>query len=365
MKFSVTICGCFSSASAEVSPDNGMAGLQVLQNARNLSFNELKVASNGFSSSNKIGEGGFGSVYKGTLQDGKVVAIKVLSARSKQGHREFVSELTTVSSISHDNLVKLCGSCIDGYHKILVYDYMENGSLDQTLLGGEENRAKFSWQRRVLISLGIARGLAYIHEEINPHIVHRDIKASNILLDHNFAPKVSDFGLSKLFPEDFTHISTRVAGTLGYLAPEYAITGRLTRKSDVYSFGVLVLEIISGRTAVDFDLEFGEHCLVNKAWEMYRTNKLLQLVDPILKGEFQEKEATRFLKVALLCVQQKCRLRPSMSAAIKMMEGEINVDEAQITEPAIISDFTEVKIVSRHVSQSHHDCMYSPQLQPL
>ncbi|KAJ4828687.1 hypothetical protein Tsubulata_030755, partial [Turnera subulata] len=357
MKFPISFCGCFSASSAEVSPENGMtdissSGLQILQNGDDFSFDELHFSTNGFSPSNKIGEGGFGSVYKGKLEDGKVVAIKVLSAESKQGDREFMSELTTVSKISHKNLVKLHGGFIDGPCRVLVYDYMENGNLAQTLLGGEHSRAKLSWRKRLEISLGIAQGLAYIHEEIKPHIVHRDIKASNILLDHNFTPKVSDFGLSKLLPEDFTHISTRVAGTLGYLAPEYALTGRLTRKSDVYSFGVLLLEIMSGRTAVDFDPELGEHYLVNKAWEMYKANKLLELVDPILKGDFQETEAIRFLKVALLCVQQKCGLRPSMSVAIKMMKGETNIDEVQITEPAVISDFMDVKIRPRPNSKN-------------
>ncbi|KAJ6986906.1 serine/threonine-protein kinase [Populus alba x Populus x berolinensis] len=264
MRFSLSCSKCFSSSS-DIPTDNAlMQGLQVLQNVHAFSFNELKVATNAFRSSNKIGEGGFGSVYKGILQDGRMVAIKMLSAGSKQGDRGFISEIASVSNISHENLVKLHGGCIDGPYRILVYDYMENGNLAQTLLGSEEKRANFRWETRREISLGIAQGLAYIHEEIKPRIVHRDIKASNILLDHNLCPKVSDFGLSKLFPEDCTHVSTRVAGTLGYLAPEYAISGRLTRKTDVYSFGVLLLEIISGRKAVDFDPELGEHYLVEK-----------------------------------------------------------------------------------------------------
>ncbi|KAG8651200.1 hypothetical protein MANES_07G101400v8 [Manihot esculenta] len=278
------------------------------------------------------------------MEDGKLVAVKVLSAESKQGDKEFLSEIASLSSISHENLVKLHGCCIDGPCRILVYEYMENGSLAQNFLGGSKNKSKFNWKSRRDISIGIGEGLAYIHEEVKPHIVHRDIKGSNILLDQNFTPKVSDFGLSKLFSDNITHVSTRVAGTLGYLAPEYAISGHLTRKSDVYSFGVLLLEIVSGRTAVDFDLELGEYYLVDKAWEMYKANKLLELVDPMLNGNLLESEAVRFLMVALLCVQEKTGLRPNMSKAIKIMRGEINISNTKIAQPGLITNIMNVKI---------------------
>uniref|UniRef100_A0A7N2MDM1 non-specific serine/threonine protein kinase n=1 Tax=Quercus lobata TaxID=97700 RepID=A0A7N2MDM1_QUELO len=202
------------------------------------SHKELKIATNGFHKSNKIGAVGFSSVYKGKLQDDNDVAVKMLSVESSQGLNEFMSEIASLSNIKLENLVKLHGSV--------------------------ENRTKFNWKARRKVSLGIARAVAYIHEEIKPHIVHRDIKASNILLDQHFNPKLSDFGLSKLIPDNNTHISTRVAGTLGYLAPEYATSGRLTRKSDMYSFGVLLLEIVSGRSMIDFDIEIGEYYLVKK-----------------------------------------------------------------------------------------------------
>nr|TKS17787.1 hypothetical protein D5086_0000011580 [Populus alba] len=274
MRFSFSCSKCFSSSS-DIPTDNAlMQGLQVLQNVHAFSFNELKVATNAFRSSNKIGEGGFGSVYKGILQDGRMVAIKMLSAGSKQGDRGFISEIASVSNISHENLVKLHGGCIDGPYRILVYDYMENGNLAQTLLGSEEKRANFR----------------------------------------------------------------------GYLAPEYAISGRLTRKTDVYSFGVLLLEIISGRKAVDFDPELGEHYLVEKAWQMYKNDNLLKLVDPMLNADFLETEAVGFVRIALLCVQEKCGLRPSMSMAIKMMRGEIDVNNMQITQPGFIIDIMDVKI---------------------
>ncbi|KAL7252939.1 hypothetical protein ACSBR1_007486 [Camellia fascicularis] len=338
-------------------------GVKTLQTVPAFTYNELKIATNNFHSSNKIGEGGFGTVYKGTLVDGKVVAVKVLSVESKQGDREFMAEIASVSNASHENLVKLHGGCIDGAHRILVCDYMEKNNLAQTLLGGKGKRVKFSWKARREISLGIARGLAYIHEEVKPHIVHRDIKASNILLDHDFVPKISDFGLSKFFPDSITHITTRVAGTLGYLAPDYAISGHLTRKSDVYSFGVLLLEIVSGRSVVDFDLELGEHYLVGKAWEMYKSNKLVELVDPVLKDNFTKSEAVRFLKVGLLCVQEVCGHRPQMSTAVKMMCDENEINGVDILQPGLITDIMDVKIGRRRSSRSIASAR-SPQLLP-
>ncbi|XVE75354.1 hypothetical protein DITRI_Ditri12bG0087800 [Diplodiscus trichospermus] len=302
---------------------------------------------------------------KGKLKDGRRVAVKVLSVASKQGDKEFMSEIASISNISHVNLVKLHGGCIDGPSRLLVYEYMENNSVAQIFLLGEKNRAKLCWKSRKNIALGIARALSYIHEEAKPHIVHRDIKLSNILLDQNFTPKVSDFGLSRLFSENITHLSTGVAGTLGYLAPEYAVSGHLTRKSDVYSFGVLLLEIVSGRTAIDFDVELGEFFLVEKAWEMYKSNKLVQLVDPVLLNgsSFLEQEVVQFLKVGLLCVQEKCGLRPYMSKAIKMMCEEIEMDDLQISNPGLITNIMDVKIGNRRSSSPSFTKMFRPQLQ--
>ncbi|PON63068.1 Serine/threonine protein kinase [Trema orientale] len=333
--------------------------MQILQNVHGFKYSELKVATNGFRSSNKIGEGGFGPVYKGRLQDGTTVAVKVLSTESKQGDKEFMSEIASMSKISHENLVKLHGGCIDGPFRILVYEYMENNSLARLLQDGEKSKAPISnWEYRRKLCLGIARGLAYIHEEVHPHIVHRDIKASNIVLDQNFNPKISDFGLSKLFPENITHITTGVAGTLGYLAPEYAISGRLTRKSDVYSFGVLLLEIVSGRSAVDFDLELGEHYLVEKAWEMYKNDKLRNLVqvnsNNSTRNFLEEEEAVRFLKIGLLCVQENSRLRPIMSMAIRMMNKEIDIDDVEVSPPGLINNIMDLKI-AKHKSTSLHN----------
>ncbi|KAH0640965.1 hypothetical protein KY285_037551 [Solanum tuberosum] len=357
MKFSFPFLSCFSSSADTLEGSQTPYGGQISQNFSVYSYNDLKAATHGFRASNKIGEGGFGSVYKGRLQDGNFMAVKVLSVEleSMRGEREFVSEIAALSDIKHENLVNLRGCCVDGAHRLLVYDYMENNSLSLTFLGGEQNRSKFTWTLRKEVSIGIAKGLSYLHEEVSPHVVHRDIKTSNILLDENFTPKIADFGLARLFTENMSHISTRVAGTLGYLSPEYAISGHLTRKSDVYSFGVVLLEIVSGSPVVAFDITRGEHFLVNKAWEMYNADQLLELVDPVLDRELlNNDEALRFLKVGLLCVQENASLRPKMSMVIKMLsrDGAIIVDEMKITQPGIVADLMDVKIGRKHSSQS-------------
>ncbi|MED6195487.1 hypothetical protein PIB30_038337 [Stylosanthes scabra] len=245
-------CGCFGASTLKKkSPShtpNEIDGYP-LDNVKHFSDKELRLATDNYHPSNKLGRGGFGTVYKGTLKDGSQVAVKTLSAGSRQGVREFLTEIKTISNVKHPNLVELVGCCIQGPNRILVYEYVENNSLDRALLGTRGINIRLDWRKRSIICMGTARGLAFLHEELVPHIVHRDIKASNILLDRDFNPKIGDFGLAKLFPDDITHISTRIAGTTGYLAPEYAIGGQLTLKADVYSFGVLILEIVSGRSS--------------------------------------------------------------------------------------------------------------------
>ncbi|KAI7734013.1 hypothetical protein M8C21_017914, partial [Ambrosia artemisiifolia] len=209
------------------------------------SLKQLKIATNNFNASNKIGEGGFGAVYKGTLSDGTVVAVKQLSSRSKQGNREFLTEFALISCLQHPNLVKLHGCCIEGDQLLLVYEYMENNSLANALF--DDSGLVLDWPTRFKICIGIARGLAFLHDESRLKIVHRDIKATNVLLDKDLNPKISDFGLARLHEEDNTHVSTRVAGTIGYMAPEYALWGHLSDKADVYSYGIVVLEIVSGK----------------------------------------------------------------------------------------------------------------------
>ncbi|XP_042483522.1 cold-responsive protein kinase 1-like [Macadamia integrifolia] len=314
-----------------------------IQNVMLYTYRELKNATDDFDQANKIGEGGFGSVYKGRLKDGKVVAIKVLSAESRQGVREFLTELQMISDIEHENLVKLYGCCVEGIHRILVYGYLENNSLSQTLLGSHSS-IQFDWKARYKICIGIARGLAFLHEEVQPHIVHRDIKASNILLDNDLNPKISDFGLAKLIPVNMTHVSTRVAGTIGYLAPEYAIRGQLTRKADIYGFGVLLLEIVSGRCNTNTRLPVGEQYLLERTWVLHERGELVGLVDTSLNGIFDAEEACRILKIGLLCTQDAPKLRPAMSTVVKMLTGEVNVDGLKITRPGLISDFMDLKV---------------------
>lgn len=315
-------------------------------NIRLYTYKELKVATDNFSPTNKIGEGGFGSVYMGKLKDGRIGAIKVLSAGSQQGVDEFLTEIKTISDIEHENLVKLYGCCVEGKNRILVYNFMENNSLSRTLLGsGHRSQGiLFDWKTRSRICIGVARGIAFLHNEVTPPIVHRDIKASNILLDRGLNPKISDFGLAKLFPDNVTHVSTRVAGTIGYLAPEYAIRGRLTRKADIYSFGVLLVEIVSGRCNTNSRLPLEERYLLERVWYLYERNELVGLVDFTLDGLFDAEEACRFFKVGLLCTQDNPKLRPSMHSVVKMLTGEISIENREICKPGLISDLMDLKV---------------------
>lgn len=313
-------------------------------NCKLFSLKEVRVATEDFFPGNKIGEGGFGSVYKGTLKNGTHVAIKVLSSESTQGSREFLSEITAISDVVHENLVKLYGVCMEGKSRMLVYNYLENNSLAQVLLGSNHSNIQLGWRTRHKICIGVARGLAFLHEEVEPHIVHRDIKASNILLDKDFTPKISDFGLAKLLPPNATHVSTRVAGTAGYLAPEYAIRGQVTRKSDTYSFGVLLLEIVSGRSHTNTRLPDEDQFLLDRTWALYEQGKLERIIDATLSHDLDIEEACRFLKVGLLCTQDEAGLRPSMSTVVNMLMGTKDVDSIKITTPGLISDFTQWKI---------------------
>ncbi|XP_019443885.1 PREDICTED: putative serine/threonine-protein kinase [Lupinus angustifolius] len=314
-----------------------------IENVNRYTYKELKIATEGFSPANKIGEGGFGSVYKGKLRNDTLAAIKVLSAESRQGVKEFLTEIKVISSIEHENLVKLYGCCVEGNHRILVYEYHENNSLAQTLLGGGHSSIQFSWDVRRNICIGVARGLAFLHDVVQPHIIHRDIKASNILLDKSLQPKISDFGLAKLIAANLTHISTLVAGTAGYLAPEYAIRSQVTRKSDVYSFGVLLLEIVSGKCNTNRRLPVGERYLLANAWDLYEKGETESLVDVFLDGEFDVEEAIRFCKIGLLCTQDSLQLRPSMSEVLDMLIGETDVNEEKMAKPGLVFEIIEAK----------------------
>ncbi|XP_065618418.1 probable LRR receptor-like serine/threonine-protein kinase At1g56130 isoform X4 [Quercus suber] len=317
------------------------------------SYAELRSATDDFNPSNKLGEGGFGPVFKGTLVDGRIVAVKQLSVASHQGRGQFITEISTISAVQHRNLVKLYGCCIEGDRHLLVYEYLENGSLDQALFG--ESKLCLDWPTRFNVCLGTARGLAYLHEESRPRIVHRDVKASNILIDGELCPKISDFGLAKLYDDTKTHISTRVAGTIGYLAPEYAMRGHLTEKADVFGFGVLALEILSGRPNSDNSLDAQKIYLLEWAWTLHENSESLRLVDPTLL-EFDESEAARVIAVSLLCTQASPNMRPPMSRVVAMLAGDIEVGIVT-SKPSYLTDWNFKDITSNFVSEEdrkHH-----------
>ncbi|KAA8537118.1 hypothetical protein F0562_029596 [Nyssa sinensis] len=311
------------------------------------SYAELKTATEDFNPSKKLGEGGFGPVYKGTLNDRRVVAVKQLSVASQQGKSQFITEIATISAVQHRNLVKLYGCCIDGNRRLLVYEYLENKSLDQALFGKVD--LHLDWPTRFSICLGTARGLAYLHEESRPRIVHRDVKASNILLDAELCPKISDFGLAKLYDDKKTHISTRVAGTIGYLAPEYAMRGHLTEKADVFGFGVVALEIVSGRPNSDNSLDTDKIYLLEWAWNLHENNRSLEMVDPHLTA-FDESEARRVVGVALLCTQASPMMRPPMSRVVAMLAGDIEVNTVT-SKPSYLTDWDFKDITGSFLSE--------------
>ncbi|CAL5405988.1 unnamed protein product [Camellia sinensis] len=288
---------------------------------------QIKAATKNFDFANKIGEGGFGLVYMGLLLDGTVIAVKQLSSKSKQGNREFVNEIGMISALQQPNLVKLYGCCIEGNQLLLVYEYMENNNLARALFGPEEHRLTLDWPTRHRICIGIAKGLAYLHE-LTLKIVHRDIKAANVLLDKNLNPKISDFGLAKPDDEEEnTHISTRrIVGTPGYMAPEYAMWGYLTDKADVYSFGVVALEIVCGRSATS---SYRRNEDSFNLLELEKGN-LMELVDQRLESDFNKEQVMMMLNVALLCTNTRAAIRPTMSLVVSMLEGKAEVQSVSI-----------------------------------
>ncbi|KAI4357898.1 hypothetical protein L6164_001815 [Bauhinia variegata] len=300
-----------------------------LGNSRSwFTYEELVKATNGFSSQNLLGEGGFGSVYKGCLPDGREIAVKQLKIGGGQGEREFKAEVEIISRIHHRHLVSLVGYCISDERRLLVYDYVPNNTL-YFHLHGQANPV-LDWEKRVKIAAGAARGIAYLHEDCNPRIIHRDIKSSNILLDYNFEARVSDFGLAKLALDANTHISTRVIGTFGYVAPEYASSGKLTEKSDVFSFGVVLLELITGRKPVDASQPLGDESLVEWARPLLRhaleNEEFDNLTDPRLEKNYVDSEMLRMIEVAAACVRHSSAKRPTMGQVVRAFESLVASD---------------------------------------
>ncbi|XP_002527696.2 cold-responsive protein kinase 1 isoform X2 [Ricinus communis] len=298
-------------------------------------FQTLKKATKNFHPSNLLGRGGFGPVYRGKLADGRLVAVKMLSLeKSHQGESEFLSEVRMITSIQHKNMVRLLGCCSDGSQRLLVYEYMKNRSLDNIVYGNSDQF--LDWNTRFQIILGIARGLQYLHEDSHLRIVHRDIKASNILLDDKFQPKIGDFGLARFFPEDQAYLSTTFAGTLGYTAPEYAIRGELSEKADIYSFGVLVLEIISCRRNTDLTLPSEKQYLPEYAWKLYERSSTIELVDPRMRERgLAEKDVLQAIHVALFCLQSRAKLRPPMSEIVAMLTCKVEMGATPV-KPAFL-----------------------------
>ncbi|KAK9936143.1 hypothetical protein M0R45_013003 [Rubus argutus] len=300
--------------------NNDMTTVESLQ----FDLGTIEAATKKFSNDNKLGEGGFGQVFKGTLENGQEIAVKRLSKSSRQGVREFKNEVSLVAKLQHRNLVRLLGFCLEGEETILVYEYVPNKSLDYFLFEAKK-REQLDWSTRYTIIGGIARGILYLHEESRLRVIHRDLKASNILLDVNMNPKISDFGMAKMFGvDDQTQGNTRrIVGTYGYMAPEYAMEGLYSVKSDVFSFGILLLEILTGRkNFLGYHATTSVPTLLNYAWELWNEGKVLELMDPLLKDSCSPNELLRYIHIGLLCVQENANDRPTMSSVVLMLKSE-------------------------------------------
>ncbi|KAL5198202.1 hypothetical protein ABZP36_001714 [Zizania latifolia] len=287
-----------------------------------IDISTLRAATDDFADTNKLGEGGFGAVYKGVLPDGDEIAVKRLSKSSTQGVEELKNELALIAKLKHKNLVSLVGVCLEQQERLLVYEFVPNRSLDLTLFDTEKCE-QLDWEKRYKIINGIARGLQYLHEDSQLKIVHRDLKASNILLDANMNPKISDFGLARNFSRDQTQaVTNRVIGTYGYMAPEYLMRGNYSVKSDTFSFGVMVLEIVTGRKNNDCYNSQQSEDLLTKVWEQWVAGTVLETVDPSMNGSFSESDVLRCINIGLLCVQGKPTDRPLMSSVVLMLGSE-------------------------------------------
>ncbi|KAJ3674075.1 hypothetical protein LUZ60_006067 [Juncus effusus] len=283
---------------------------------------ELEIATRGFCENSVIGRGGYGIVYRGILNDFSIVAVKNLLDNKGQAEREFKVEVEAIGKVRHKNLVGLIGYCAEGHKRMLVYEYVENGSLEQWLHGEMGRKNPLTWDSRMKIAIGTAKGIAHLHEGLEPKVVHRDIKSSNILLDKELNPKVSDFGMAKLLGSGSTFVTTRVMGTFGYVAPDYASTGLLSEGSDIYSFGVLLMEIITGRSPVNYNRPPGEVNLVEWFKGMVGSRKIEEVLDPRMPEPPSSRTVKRALLVCLRCIDSDAQKRPKMSHIVNMLEGD-------------------------------------------
>ncbi|KAK2360560.1 G-type lectin S-receptor serine/threonine-protein kinase [Trifolium repens] len=332
---------------AEESTDNvfGELSQAKLQELLLYNFEKLATATNNFHESNKLGQGGFGPVYKGILQDGKEIAVKRLSRSSGQGLEEFMNEVVVISKLQHRNLVRLLGCCIEGDEKMLMYEFMPNKSLNAYIFDPSRNKL-LDWEKRFNIIEGIARGILYLHRDSRLKIIHRDLKASNILLDEDLNPKISDFGMARIFGVSEDRANTqRVVGTYGYMAPEYAMHGVFSDKSDVFSFGVLLIEIVSGRRNSSFYESENSLTLLGFAWIQWKEDNILSLIEPEIYDDSHHKNILRFIHIGLLCVQESAADRPTMAAVISMLNSE-TMDIPPAREPAFLLRQNMMKTVS-------------------
>ncbi|PSS26048.1 Receptor-like serine/threonine-protein kinase [Actinidia chinensis var. chinensis] len=307
-----------SAVSAVTSTSDGMS----IGWGRWYGLSELEMATRGFADENVIGEGGYGVVFRAVLTDGSVVAVKNLLNNKGQAEKEFKVEVEAIGKVRHKNLVGLLGYCAEGARRLLVYEYMDNGNLEQWLHGDVGPVSPLTWDIRMKIVVGTAKGLAYLHEGLEPKVVHRDVKSSNILLDRKWNPKVSDFGLAKLLEPEKSHVTTRVMGTFGYVSPEYASTGMLNEWSDVFSFGVLLMEIVTGRNPVDYSRPPGEMNLVDWFKGMVASRRGEEVVDPLIQVQPAPRALKRVLLVCLRCIDLDVKKRPKMGQIVHMLEAD-------------------------------------------
>lgn len=338
------VSGSTTTSNGESSSFTSRVGedLKIASQLRKFSFNELKCATRNFRPESLLGEGGFGCVFKGWIEEngtapvkpgtGLTVAVKTLNHDGHQGHKEWLAEVNFLGELLHPNLVKLVGYCIEDDQRLLVYEYMPRGSLENHLF---RRSLPLPWSIRMKIALGAAKGLTFLHEEAERPVIYRDFKTSNILLDADYVAKLSDFGLAKDGPEgDKTHVSTRVMGTYGYAAPEYVMTGHLTSKSDVYSFGVVLLEIMTGRRSMDKNRPNGEHNLVEWARPyLVERRRFYRLIDPRLEGNFSIKGAQKAAHLAQRCLSRDPKVRPLMSEVVEALKPLINLKDMASSSP--------------------------------
>ncbi|XP_062225817.1 LRR receptor kinase SERK2 isoform X1 [Phragmites australis] len=310
---------CFFDVPAEEDPEVHLGQL------KRFSLKELQVATDSFSNKNVLGRGGFGKVYKGRLTDGSLVAVKRLKEeRTPGGELQFQTEVELISMAVHRNLLRLRGFCMTPTERLLVYPYMANGSVASRLRERKPDDPSLEWETRARIALGSARGLSYLHDHCDPKIIHRDVKAANILLDEDFEAVVGDFGLAKLMDYKDTHVTTAVRGTIGHIAPEYLSTGKSSEKTDVFGYGIMLLELITGQRAFDLARLANDDDVMLLDWVkgLLKEKKLEMLVDPDLQGSYMDREVESLIQVALLCTQGSPMDRPKMSEVVRMLEGD-------------------------------------------